>query len=234
MNIQLYDKITLLCMATAVSSAVLFDRIEPYGWVAAVLGIGSASVSIVIYLFLREREADEDVSETESGDGDVALSGHPSRTSALLRVPALPHAYGGSYDANARLEVSPADSPATVVAAADAESTRGQVAFDLRESVYLVDPDQWAGSAWMIMEIGDAEEPHVRVHINRQKRTSFDDPHEARFGRTPWHLLWIEVLMAPELPGLSRAFRKESRRQKPFASPEALSVLPSLKERRYH
>ena len=233
MNIQLYDKLTLLCMATAVTSAVLFDRIEPYGWVAAVLGIGSASASVLMYLFLRDRETDQEFSESEPGTRDVASRGHLSRVSALPSVAALPDAYGGSYHANAHLEASPTDSPERVVVATDVESTKRQVAFDVRESVYLVDPDQWAGSAWMIMEIGSAGEPDDRVHIKRHKRT-FDTLDEAGFRRISSDALWMPVLMATEVAGLSRRFRKESRRQKSFPSPEALSVLPGLKERLYH
>ena len=233
MNIQLYDKLTLLCMAAAITSAVLFDKVEPYGWVAAALGIGSASASILMYLFLRERETDQDVSETENGDHDVALRSDLPPATQSVRLAALSSVDSAS-DAIAPSKVHLAGSRKSLVSATTAGSSKRRVALDIREPMYIVESHPWAGSAWVIMEIGHAGEPDAGVHIKRQKRTSFDTLDEAGFGRTSWGPLWITVFTATELAGLSRGFRKESRRQKSFASPEALSVLPGVKERLYH
>ena len=218
MSIQLYDKLTLLCMAAAIGSALLFDKIAPYSWVAGALGIVSACASISMYLFFRERQTDVD--EAEAGDRATASRADLSPASGKSPV------WIRSSTSIARQASLPSKVPVFVSFKGTMSATAGasrerESGLGVHESINIAQTGRRTSSTWMVIEIGIAGEAVVRVRTKRRKRI------------TSWDSLLVTASGLNELAELKRNFRSEDRRQSGFASPE---ILPegSPEERLYH
>ena len=224
-------------MAAAVGSAIIFDKIEPYSWIAAALGIVSACTSISMYLFWREKDTDQDVSETKKEILDVASSHDWSSasdvTSSLVRSIALPPVFVGSRPSEV-FSSKVLSSVGSVKRAISIASYKGELELVFRQSIHTTGSKRGAGSTWMIVGLDEAGAPALRVHTRWQKRTLFAISRESRLGGISSEPLWISALVASGFGDVSRGVTKEARRQKPFVWPDVLSELANPKERLSH
>ena len=189
MTSDLYDKLSLLCMAAAVSSALLFDKIEPYSWIAAIFGIVSACASISMYLFSREKEPGQRVNEPHTGNLRVKSStgvfpkGFRYSSARVENAPV--GIYGGASPEAASVAV---EDLIAVLAQASSKSVLSQ---GTRELTALGEVKRSVSGTWMTVTIDEAGESVVRVHAKRRKWSLFPVPEEPRRTGTLWDPLGI-------------------------------------------